>query len=57
MRNKEKQGNSNNIDLLFGKYRDKLSSSEMYVKSKKAEKEKEDMKWKTIGFARKMKKR
>ncbi|UCH98388.1 MAG: hypothetical protein JSV88_16520 [Candidatus Aminicenantes bacterium] len=45
---REKQGNSNYIDLLFGKYRDKLSSSDMYAKSKKAEKEKEEMKWKTI---------
>jgi hypothetical protein len=45
-KNKEQHKSLDSIDLLFGKYRDKLSSSDMFAKSKQAEKKKEEMKWK-----------
>ena len=46
-KNSERKKNLKHIDLMLGKYRDKLSSSDEFAKLKKVEKEKEENKWKT----------
>ncbi len=44
-KNEEQKEKLNSIDSLFGKYRENLSSSELYAQSKKIEKGIEEREW------------
>lgn len=43
---KERKKSVDHVDLLFGKYKDKLTPSDLFAQLKKVEKEKEEMAWK-----------